>query len=291
MMRPQPKRRQKCKTSRQYCQEKLCCPDPITEAAYFCKDCNSAQCQYCERDIHLRKVSFEFHDRRTIEPPPASLLCQARYFNIECKDRNFADVWCEVCRITFCFDCFAEYHKNRKQQHISISFVHFQKRESERKAAEAASAATQLTIKPTSPLGAGDDTLTFCSFPQEQCELPPETLTTDSDFSSAKMSTTSVHSNGSSVHSMPDLCPGAAMDMLTSQLEQAGLDDESVYGDANGSTRLASSAVQSFLLVDDREELQVRSFPSVISFSIFLPFFGVVTSYIGLETHLNGEVV
>ena len=81
------------------------------------------------------------------------------------------------------------------------------------------------------------------------------------------------------------------MDMLTSQLEQAGLDDESVYGDANGSTRLASSAVQSFLLVDDREELQVRSFPSVISFSIFLPFFGVVTSYIGLETHLNGEVV
>lgn len=258
MMRPQPKRRQKCKTSRQYCQEKLCCPDLVTEAAYFCKDCNSAQCQYCEKDIHLRKVSFEYHDRRTIEPPPANLLCQARYFNIECKDRNFADVWCETCRITFCFDCFAEYHKKRKQQHISISFVHFQKRESERKAAEAASAATQLTIKPTSPLGVGDDTLTFCSFPQEQCEAPQETLTTDSDFGSANMSMTSVHSNGSSVHSMPDLCPGAATDMLTSQLEEAGLDDDSVYADANRSTQLASSSAQSFLLVDDREELQVR---------------------------------
>ena len=256
-MRPPPKRRQKCKTSRQYCQEKLCCPNLTTEAAYFCKDCNSAQCQYCEGDIHSRKVSFEFHDRRIIEPPPASVLCQARYFNIECKDRNFADVWCEGCRITFCFDCFAEYHKNRKQQHISISFVHFQKRESERKAAEAASAATQLSIKPTSPLGSGDDTLTFCSFPQAQCESPQETLTTDSDFGSAKMSM-SVHSQGSSGHSMPDLCPDVTVDMLTSQLEEAGMDDVSDYGDANGSTHRASSA-QSFLLVDDREELQVHN--------------------------------
>ncbi|KAK7103992.1 zinc finger FYVE domain-containing protein 1-like isoform X2 [Littorina saxatilis] len=262
MMRPQPKRRQKCRTSRQYCQEKLCCPDITTEAAYFCTDCKSAQCQNCERDIHSRKVSFEYHDRRTIEPPPSSLLCQAKYLNFECKDRNFADVWCENCQFSLCFDCYAIAHKNRKQQHINISFAHYQKREREQKAAEEASAATQLTIKPTSPLGVGDDTLTFCSFPQAQSFSPQETLTVDSDFGSARMSMTSAHSNCSSGHSMPDLCPGAGMDLLTSQLAEAGMDDISIYGDppcSGSGTQSVSLGPQSFLLVDDREELQVTN--------------------------------
>ena len=265
MMRQQPKRRQKCRSSRQYCQEKLCCPSLLTEAAYFCKDCNSAQCQNCEKDIHSRKVSFEFHDRRIIEPSPESILCQSRYLNLDCKDRNFADVWCEQCRVTFCFACYAEYHKNRKQQHINITFATFQKREQERKAAEVASAATQLTISPTSPIG--DDTLTFCSFPQAQSEIQEESvLTTGSDFDSAKMFMTSAHSNGSSGHSihsngssghgMPDLCPGAEIMSLTHELEEAGLDDTSAFGDVSSGRQLAPG-LQSFLLVDDREELQV----------------------------------
>lgn len=232
---------------------------------YFCNDCNSAQCQNCEKDIHTRKVSFEFHDRRTVEPPPKSLLCQSAYLNSECKDRNFADLWCENCCINFCFDCFTDYHKNKKQPHISIPFALYQKRESEAKAAATSEAVTLLTIKPTSPVvGVADDSLTFCSFPQEQLKF--ETLTPDSDFNSARMtmagSGTQLHSSVvSSGHSMPDLCPGAELDMLSSQLEEAGLDDngelESVYRDVDSGTNRNTSS-KSFLLVDDREELQVK---------------------------------
>ncbi|XP_076442869.1 zinc finger FYVE domain-containing protein 1-like isoform X2 [Babylonia areolata] len=244
MMRQQPKRRVKCRTSRQYCQEKLCCPNPSTVAAYFCKECNSAQCQECDKDIHSRKVSFEFHDRRTIEPPPDSLLCQAGRVNIVCKNRNFADVWCENCHHTFCFDCYSDYHHNRKQQHVNISFAHYQKRERER-AAQDAAAATQLAIKPMSPVG--DGTLTFCSFPQNSPS--EETLPTrESGFDTAIMTMASTHSIGSSGNSMPDLCPGPDMNLMGRELEGVDINDDSVDG----------PRAKSFLLVNDKEELQVK---------------------------------
>ncbi|KAL8583835.1 hypothetical protein ACOMHN_040304 [Nucella lapillus] len=248
MMRPQPKRRVKCRTSRQYCQEKLCCPHPVTEAAYFCRDCNSAQCQDCDKDIHSRKVSFEFHDRRTLEPPPENQLCQANILNIVCKDRNFADVWCENCRVTFCFDCYSAFHQNRKQ-HVNISFVHYQKREREKAAADAlaTAAATQLTIKPTSPVGG--DNLTFCSFPQNS--VSEEALQTDSDFNSANMTMASTHSisSTSSGHSMPDLCHGAE-NLISREIDGVDSNDDSHSVDG--------PSAKSFLLVDDKEELQVR---------------------------------
>lgn len=259
MLRPQPpKRRHKCRTSKNFCQEKLSCPDPITEAAYFCTDCKSHQCQDCERDIHSRKVSFEFHDRRIIEPPPASLLCQSQLLGFDCKNRNFADIWCENCRVTFCFDCYDDYHKNRKQ-HVNISFAHFEKRERERVLEEESAFQTThevLSIKPTSPVSPNDDTLTFCSFPQggaSQTRLP--------DFEPARMSfsrNSSVHSNGSN-HSMPDLCPDSDVHQLTKELAEAGMDD-SIYDETTSTNTSQTSApsAKSFLLVNDREELQVK---------------------------------
>jgi hypothetical protein len=223
-------------------------------------------------------VSLEFHDRRTIEPPPANLLCEAPYLNFECKDRNFADVWCENCCVGFCFDCFTDYHKNRRKNHVSISFVYYQKREREARAAEEA---FQLTIKPTSPLGVGDDSLTFCSFPQET--TPLETLTSDSEFDSAKASMAGAHlhsSVSSGQSSMPDLCPGAELDMLASQLEEAGLDEDAQpdsvsYKDAN--SRQSTSSARSFLLVDDKEELQVQS------------LFYILVETCEISTHLGQE--
>ncbi|KAK7505474.1 hypothetical protein BaRGS_00003219 [Batillaria attramentaria] len=256
MLRPQPKRRQKCRTSKHFCEEKLSCPDPISEAAYYCRDCNSHQCQNCERDIHSRKLSFEFHDRRIIEPPSPTCLCQSHNLGLDCKNRNFADVWCENCRVVFCFDCFNEYHKNRKQ-HVSISFAHYEKRERERVFAEEAFATTHegLSIKQTSPLSPNDDTLTFCSFPQGAQQLQTQVH----DFESARMSfsrNSSVHSNGSN-HSMPDLCPDADLRQLTTELAEAGMDD-SLYDETTGTSTTNPLLTRSFLLVNDKEELQVR---------------------------------
>lgn len=257
MLRPQPKRRQKCRTSKRFCEEKLSCPDLVSEAAYYCRDCNSHQCQNCERDIHSRKVSFEFHDRRTVEPPSPTVLCQALIFGIVCKNRNFSDVWCENCNAGFCFECHSNYHQNRKQ-HVHVSFAYYEKRERERERvrAEETFPSTQevLSIKPNSPVYPNDDTLTFCSFPQGTSQSQAQ------DFESARMSfsrNSSVHSNGSN-HSMPDLCPDTDLRQLTTELAEAGMDD-SFYDETTSASVKLPSSVKSFLLVNDREELQVKS--------------------------------
>lgn len=243
-MRQQTKRRQRCKSSRRFCEEKFCCPYEHTEAVYFCEDCKSAQCEDCERNIHSSKAQFDLHDRRVFDPPQESLLCHANIVGTECVKRNFADIWCENCCVAFCFDCYNDYHsafKNRKS-HINTSFTYHAKREKE------SEAFTVASIKPTSPLSVSDDSLTYLSFPQE--DLPEEIE------ESGTMSFSSAHSDTSN-HSMPDiLCPDTELKQLSGEFGRFHM-EQSLCNEAKTSGPGQVPTTKGFLLINNEEQIQV----------------------------------
>lgn len=249
MMRPQPAKRQRCRSSRRYCEEKLCCPELHSEAVYYCQDCKSAQCQECEKDIHSRKFAFDFHDRRIIEPPSPVQLCQADKVGIKCTNRNYGDVWCENCSISFCYDCYSEYHNTQKNRklHTNISLAHHERREREKYVLPCSSQGV-TNIKPTSPLSCFDDTLTYYSFPQAAQAAVLEPV--------GEMSFSSAHSDNSN-QSMPDLLGPDHVDQLARDLSDACLDED--INDESSPRRLVPG-VCSFLLMNETERIQV-SFP------------------------------
>lgn len=211
-------------------------------AEFHCKECKTYQCAKCETALHKSRLEFSFHERVTTELPPYEELCQIASLlsNLECEDRNFADLRCENCERNFCFHCFDTYHsKDSRKTHRKLTFKEFRHRQQQAKAEE---------IKQLAPLSAEDDSLTFISLPQAR-----EVVSESSD---SMMSYNSIHSNHSQ-SSIPDLISSGSelkpdLQSLTKELEESQIDER--YLDC-----------ESFLLVDEKEDLQVNDADDFIS--------------------------
>ena len=255
-MRPVLKRRPRTKSSIQFCQEKLCCPFINCEAKYHCDDCNSIQCQSCERAIHASKLKYDFHIRKKIPSVPDEVICQSKKLNLVCQSKNFPDLWCENCQIQLCYVCFDTYHNTeRKRQHISVSISHHLKKlkESEEKKSQFQSEiqlhdsselyedANSEMIKPVAPysLANTDQSMTFCSFPQEG-----EALTDNMAFVSSSSDIQGSYRKSPVSNASPNRDP--LPNGLSDALSHASLEDS-----------FCGSHARSFLLIDDQEMLQV----------------------------------
>ncbi|CAG2203504.1 ZFYVE1 [Mytilus edulis] len=225
------------RTSKRFCAEKLCCRSESTVATFHCEDCGSDQCEDCCETIHSTNVSFELHDRNVIKGPHHSELCQISKIlpSKICIDENFADLWCEVCCISFCNYCFEVFHKlSSRKTHRKISFKEHKLRE-QQKAEETLHMNIQsmplpMNIQPLalSPVS-DDDSLTYISFPQEESNI-------------AMINTTQVQS----VNIIPDLCVNTNDDDIINTLAESMIESE--YDE-----------IASFMLLDDQEQLKVSN--------------------------------
>lgn len=225
------RRPERTRTSKRFCQEKLCCPTEHSEAVLYCEQCNSLQCVRCEDSLHNHNdVKYQFHDRRKIEQPPSEQLCQiSRYStSIACKEKNYADIRCEDCKLNYCFDCNELAHppNSKRKLHIRVSFKDFRKKEHHD--------ALACPIKPLSPVDLTDDSLTYVSLPQEVAE------------SMNDLSFTSAHSDQSH-HSIPDVCMDLTGPMDLNLLAESMMEpeDTSLHKDCH-----------SFCLADEHETLK-----------------------------------
>ena len=216
------------RSSKQFCDEKLCCRSEATIATFHCEDCGSNQCKDCCESIHSTNINFELHDKSVIKSPHSSELCQISIPlpSKTCIDQNFADLWCEICCVNFCNYCFEVFHKlSSRKTHRKISFKEHKLRE-QQKLEEAS-----INIQPISPILDGDDSLslTYVSFPQEEATV-------------AMINTTQqVHSGN-----IPDLCVNTSNDDIINTLAESMIDSE--YNE-----------VASFMLIDDQEQLKVSN--------------------------------
>lgn len=215
------------RSSKQFCDEKLCCRSEATIATFHCEDCGSNQCKDCCESIHSTNINFELHDKSVIKNPHSSELCQISIPlpSKTCIDQNFADLWCEICCVNFCNYCFEVFHKlSSRKTHRKISFKEHKLRE-QQKLEEAS-----MNIQPISPISDGDEclSLTYVSFPQEEATV-------------AMINTTQqVHSGN-----IPDLCVNTSNDDIIDTLAESMIDSE--YDE-----------VASFMLIDDQEQLKVQ---------------------------------
>ena len=238
------KRKYRTRSSRRRCQEKFCCLTEEAVAEFHCNQCKTDQCPDCETSLHKSKLEFSFHERQPIEPPPYEELCQIASLlnNLDCEDRNFADLHCDICERNFCFQCFDVYHstENRKT-HRKLSFKEFQHRQKTH---------NFDTIKPLSPVSLDDNTLTFVSFPQNF----------DNACNSESMTSfNSCHSDHSQT-SIPDIIstePKSEMNLLAKELEESLIDER--YLDCD-----------SFLLVNEQECLQVHKHNNFLGLNLVL---------------------
>ena len=273
----------KVRSSKEICQERLCCPQDRTQASFRCDKCGTFQCRHCERKIH-RDSKFLCHERRLLVPPPSSKLCG----NSSCRGQNYADVHCDDCKLNLCNQCNETLHKtlninnlssissnnnnnnnsnssgssNRRVgaggpqvlQHKRIRFRDYERRLQQQQQLQALSLNQDQTpnntkqdvsgapqqnsgssqpatlllkpqtitgpssrsgniqrlsshqvIKPLSPLGDNDDSLTYVSLPQESLLLQAVQEGGPEDSMNPEMSFSSAHSD-SSIHSIPDVC-------------------------------------------------------------------------------------
>ncbi|BFZ06936.1 hypothetical protein BsWGS_09976 [Bradybaena similaris] len=250
-MRQNFKRRLKTRSSKRTCEEKFCCPFIDTEAKYYCQDCKTAQCQACESSLHKTKVKYDFHCRKPIPAISEASLCQAKKVHLVCQERNYPDLWCEQCQVPLCFTCFDAYHaSDKRRQHINFSIAHhLKKQEQEQQELELQEqaeielyessdfyhdAVADINPQTPFPLSAENDSVTFCSFPQDLSSVEDEV-----QFASV---TTSFHDDHNNTFS-PDPCQGATFSNVQ---EQVTHEDIGVQEPPN-----------SFLLIDGQEVLKV----------------------------------
>ncbi|KAK3093425.1 hypothetical protein FSP39_015565 [Pinctada imbricata] len=242
------------KSSKRFCKEKFCCRSENTEARYHCFECGTDQCSDCDDSIHSTNIKYEFHDRRLIEPVPEEQLCQIHLtvLGVKCFEQNYADQRCIDCNLNFCYLCFDRFHKSTKKVHKKVSFKEFKQKELQK--------AWNDPIKPYSPIGIDDTSLTYVTLPQIGEELKRDTIEsagTDSmtSFSSAK----SDHSHPSSI---PDICLSVEKEIgeqtsLEARLAESFIEDNE--------TNDLYSDVNSFMLLDDQETLKILDEDDFIS--------------------------
>ena len=232
------KRRYRTRSSKRYCQEKFCCLTEGAIAVYFCIQCKTDQCENCKSSLHKSKLEFGFHDIKPIEPPPYEDLCQIASLlnNLDCEDRNFADLRCENCDRNFCFQCFDTHHsKDSRRTHRKTTFKEYKHRQQ---------TAVLDALKPSSQ---AESSLEYDSLNFISC--PPVVEISSSD---SMTSYTSIHSDHSQtsipdiISSDPNLSSEQKLDMfsVSRELEECQIDERYME-------------CESFLLVDEQETLQV----------------------------------
>ncbi|KAF8767342.1 Zinc finger FYVE domain-containing protein 1 [Argiope bruennichi] len=107
----------KVRSSRKVCDERLACRGNKPYAVFYCKQCDSNQCEACEALLH-EDFRLNLHDREVISEPSSEELCEGT-----CEDRNFADLTCIQCSCNYCFVCDHIVHCQANKTHIRTKFV------------------------------------------------------------------------------------------------------------------------------------------------------------------------
>ncbi|XP_074660644.1 zinc finger FYVE domain-containing protein 1-like isoform X2 [Tubulanus polymorphus] len=259
------KRIQKTQTSKRFCQEKYACTGLKTEASFTCEECKTVQCSACDARLHSF-AKFLHHERRRLEPPPESLLCQ-----MSCEDRNYADVHCVECEVNYCFSCDSKIHvQGRRKSHKRQSYKEFlAARAKEKRNEELEQAMKEFSpelderVSKLSPL---DLDLSLTN-PFETAADFNETVIQNQPQPSTSRSNKTESCVSNADHDCMDYSSDLKFVTLYDQ------DRMSTHSTSSGQTSLpditnctnsslsedAYAACHSFMLVDDQEELQVEN--------------------------------
>jgi len=302
---PSANRSRKSRPSASYCRERFACARAKALASYECEECETEQCDDCERQLHEDR-KYAAHSRRKIRQVSPERLCEAK---LPCEPRNFADVVCIDCgNCRYCFDCDRKVHcaKSSSPRASTVKLSNHRREPFSYPSHQtfpgypASSVADpnepsgllSSPVKTLSPLSSNDDSLTFFSLPQSeaQCEVTDmsdriETVTKSSSVRTGQPKSKNVRSdkvertsgNVELSHgSIPDV---AAMLPVSpdGELRDVDFHDEDADDIAESLQRSHlletqdSSGIQSFMLVDHNEELQVCvSSPDLYFFLHFL---------------------
>jgi len=282
-------RSRKSRPSALYCRERFACARVKALACYECEECGTEQCEDCERQLHEDR-KYSAHSRRKIRQVSPERLCAA---SPPCEPRNFADVVCVDCgNCRYCFDCDRKAHSGKTSSPRATSA----KLSSHRREPFSypsprtfpgpptlpitepvkSSALLLSPVKTLSPLSNEGDSLTFFSLPQSEppCEITgmsdrieaiPKSSSTRTGQPKSKTgrSEKAERTSGGvelSHGSIPDV---AAMLPMSTDSELRNVDfsdddaDDDIAESLHQSHLLDSTGVQSFMLVDYNEELQV----------------------------------
>ena len=300
---PSVNRSRKSRPSASYCREKFACARVKALASYECEECGTEQCDDCERQLHEDR-KYAAHSRRHLRQVSPERLCEAK---TPCEPRNFADVVCVDCgNCRYCFDCDRKAHcAKTSSPRASTVKPSSHRREpfsvpSHRTFPGSPASSVTGPVEPSgllsspvktlSPLSGDDSSVTFFSLPQSepQCELSdmsdriqsiprsPFTRTSQAKSSTGRVEKAERTSGGIEVShgSIPDV---AAMLPISSDSELKNVDFSDAVADADDDIAESlqqshlhdSSSIQSFMLLDHNEELQVNTFfPDFLHFSI-----------------------
>ena len=242
------KRLPRTRSSKIVCQEKFACPSVGTEAVYFCEDCQTNQCETCEKKLHGTKETYRFHERTLIRRVSPEKLCQN-----SCKERNFADVHCVNCNCSYCNECFGKHHQiGTLRKHVT------------RPLEEASKTSTEV----------GD-------LPQEMDMLKfrnVEQPTSHEDESVGSNIYHSVSSTGSS-SGLPDVAEITTQAGIKSAMEDIFDYSESHQGSVLLGDNVSLHSEESFLLADQDEILQVIHHPGWCFYNNHNAALGVLWSW------------
>jgi len=298
-------RSRKSRPSAAYCRERFACARVKALALYECEECGTEQCEDCERQLHEDR-KYASHSRRKIRQVSPERLCEAK---TPCEPRNFADVVCVDCgNCRYCFDCDRKAHSGKSSSpratkpssHRREPFSLPSHRTFPGSPALSVTGPVEPSrllsspVKTLSPLSGDDSSLTFFSLPQSepQCEVTgmSDRIESIPKSSSARTGQTKSKTGRSekaerssggvelSHGSIPDV---AAMLPTSSdnELRDVDFNDDDDVDDADDIAEnlrrsqleaQETTDVQSFMLADHNEELQVwRSFHDFILFFIF----------------------
>jgi len=292
---PSTNRSRKSRPSASYCRERFACARVKALASYECEECGTEQCEDCERQLHEDR-KYTAHSRRKIRQVSPERLCESK---TPCEPRNFADVVCSECgNCRYCFDCDRKAHSSKSSSpRASTVKPSSHKREpfsfpshrtfpgSPASGPVEPSKLLSSPVKTLSPLSGDDSSLTFFSLPQSEPErditdmsdriesIPKSSYTRIGQPKSKTGRSEKAERTSGGVElshgSIPDV---AAMLPVSSDSEQRNVD----FSDDDDADDIAESlhrsclsdnedcsSVQSFMLVDHNEELQVCSFSHV----------------------------
>lgn len=232
------KKYRRCRSSKRFCEEKLCCKSVTAEAFFQCDECGTFQCFDCATTLHTIEGKFSGHIYEEVKPYLAEELCQIYKINqkLKCERINFSDVHCEKCDVNFCFSCFDLYHKGPNKSHKKLTIKEFKQKQE-----TLYSHFVNQPIQPVSPLNGDNDSLTFVSCPQL------DQLLEDTDSNMESFDSANSQQLPRQTSSIPDLCLDSLDKDMTANLEHelaASMIDD-------------GPDIQSFMLLDDQENLQV----------------------------------
>ena len=256
------KRPPKTRTSKKFCGEKFACEGENAEAEYECEQCGSFQCSNCERLIHEKSTKYVIHDRSRLRAPSAEVLCQ-----MSCENKNFADVRCENCAMTFCNACNEKVHsQGRRKSHKRVPFKSVGLNSSILNDA-AGSAEVYPPIKPSSPLGDDDDSLTFFTMPQTGLHYDVTGAMEDDHFSSMNSNSSKKSQTPMCTQNIPDVAASIGSELDALDLSEGKVKDDHQLKIATGTSPRKQSEdslnndvfgqCSSFLVADQNENLKV----------------------------------